>query len=85
MEVLKAVMVIICLFSGIVYVGITFSAYSKRNDKSFLGGASMLNGWWVVFPYGKNGISRVYKDLVMWGRVTIILCMVTGYFAYAIG
>jgi hypothetical protein len=85
MEVFKPVMLIICLLSGIVYVGITFSAYSKRNDKSFMGGANMLNGWWVVFPYGKDGIGREHKELVTWGRVTIILCMLTGYLAYAIG
>lgn len=84
MEVLKPVMIIICFLSGIVYVGITFSAYSKRNDKSFMGGANMLNGWWVFFPYGKDGIGREHKELVMWGRLTLALCIATGYLAYAI-
>ena len=85
MEILQIIMIVFSCLSGMVYVCVTFSAYSKRNDKSFLGGANMLNGWWVLFPYGKDGIGREHKELVFWGRATLTLCFAAGYLAYKIG
>lgn len=85
MEIIQLIMIVASCLNGIIYVCIAVSAYSKRNDKSFLGGANMLNGWWVLFPYGKDGISQEHYELVMWGRVTLSLCFAAGYLAYKIG
>jgi hypothetical protein len=62
-----------------VHLVITLAAYSHRKDKSFFGGANILGGWWLLFPYGSDGVHLEAKKLVLWGRLVfigIILCAV---------
>ncbi len=42
---------------------ITFIAYSKRKDQTFFGGANILGGWWLVRPYGTDGIPREERNI----------------------
>lgn len=70
---LKALMLIPWFTSGVLFLILSIEAYSKRKDRGPLGGSNALNGWWVIFPYGKNGLDREDKELVFWGRVTAII------------
>jgi hypothetical protein len=85
MVLLKVALLIACVICGLVYLALSISAYSKRIDRSFLGGVNMLNGWWLVFPYGHNGISREHKNLVFWGRLIFLVFGAFGFAAYVIG
>lgn len=63
----------ILILSIIYYVVVTGLAYAKRKDRSFGGGYFMLNGWWLFWPYGKNGIPRELKHLVTHGRMALLM------------
>jgi len=55
-------------------------AYRNRKDRSFLGGASILQGWWVFRPYGESGIKPGNKKIVFHGRVSHF-CLLLSIFA----
>lgn len=51
-------------------------AYAKREDKSFWGGWNILNGWFLIFPYGKGGVPKEEYRLVFWCRVSaVVFCI----------
>jgi hypothetical protein len=57
-------------------------AYSKREDKTFFGGWNILNGLFLIFPYGKGGVSRNEHRLVFWCRVSAVLTVASMGFVY---
>jgi len=73
---------IFAIVSGFSMVALQITAYTKREDKSFLGGANILNGWFLIFPYGKSGLPKEEASLVFWCRVTALATIFFGYLAY---
>lgn len=82
MELLKVLLVIVCLVSLLCFGGLTVAAYTKRTDKSFWGGASILNGWWLLFPYDNDGLAREYRGIVRAARISLVVCLASGRLAY---
>ena len=85
MELLKVLLVIVCLASLLCFAGLTVAAYTKRTDKSFWGGASILNGWWLLFPYDNDGLARENRAIVMAARISLAVCLASGWLAYQWG
>ena len=87
LEILQVILMIACFLLTIV--GVFFSAiiFSKREDKSFWGGANLYNGLWLLFPYGENGIGEKTPEkarLVLTARILAVLISLTGFAAYKI-
>jgi len=82
MEILKVLLVIVCLVSLLSFGGLTVAAYTKRKDKSFWGGASILNGWWLLFPYDNDGLDRENRGIVIAARITLLVFLVSGWLVY---
>jgi len=73
---------IFAIISGMAMVALQIVAYTKREDKGFLGGANILNGWFLLFPYGKDGLPKEESALVFWCRVASISTLSFGTLAY---
>ena len=69
MELLKPLTFSILVALSMVFFFITVSAYSYRKDKSFFGGANIIGGWWLIHPYGSDGVESEARNLVFWGRL----------------
>jgi hypothetical protein len=82
MELLRVLLVVVCLVSLLCFGGLTVAAYTKRKDKSFWGGASILNGWWLLFPYDNDGLARENRSIVIVARITLVVGLLSGWLAY---
>lgn len=71
-EVIKLIILSSFVASSIYMMVATARAYRNRKDKSFFGGAMILNGWWVIYPYGSSGINEENHKIVFHGRVAYL-------------
>lgn len=81
MEIIVVLLSICFACSFFACIALLIGAYSKRKDRSFFGGADFFNGWFLLFPYGKNGVSREEHRLVFWCRATAVMAL--GFVAMA--
>lgn len=82
--ILKVVLIVVGFLSGVVYMVCMFMAYENRADKSFWGGHNILQSWWLLFPYGKRGVSNEAKEIVFWARVSWFVCIASIWIAVEI-
>ena len=79
MEILKPLLGLMAICSGLVFSGLTAYAYGCRKDGSFLSAMGIMYGWWLFFPStvldGRRG------DLVLWARITVIAMFSSGFLA----
>lgn len=74
----------VAILTGIIFVSLvsllihTLVAYSRRKDRRFWGGIDILNGWWVFFPYGKNGMKEGNDNIVWGARISWFILIATG-------
>lgn len=59
--------------SIVLLVSLHVIAYTKRMDKTFWGGWNILNGMFLIFPYGRGGVSKEESNLVLCYRVSAAL------------
>ena len=84
MELLRAVAALVAIGSFLCLVALTFVAYARRKDRTFWGGANILNGWWLIFPYGENGVGPEGRGLVVAGRLIALIMVVSALLAYGL-
>lgn len=78
MELVKILIFTALIILAMVFFIITMAAYSYRRDRSFWGGANILNGWWLLFPYGSDGVEPEAKNIVFWGRIVFSAILACG-------
>jgi hypothetical protein len=72
-EIMQVIIITSAFISTAVWLGITITAYSRREDRSFWGGSNMLTGWFFLFPYGQGGVPGSERKLVFWYRVVAVI------------
>ena len=69
--ILRILLSVVAVISGIVLLTCTAIAYSRRENRSFWGGANMVTGWWLVTPYSSGGMAPGNDALVNTARISI--------------
>jgi hypothetical protein len=74
----KMVAAVLCAGSALVGLIAGFVAYGQRRDRSFWGGRDVLSGWWwLLFPYGDNGVPESARTIVLVVRLAAVAFWVT--------
>ena len=73
MQFLKVALIVIGFIGVSVYMVCVMVAYSRRANKSPVGGFDILTGRWLFYPNGREGISKDHRETVFWARVAFVV------------
>jgi hypothetical protein len=69
-DIWKILLTLIAIGAVITLLIATAVAYGKRRDQGFAGGASILTGWWLLFPYDDDGVTERERGVVRTARIS---------------
>lgn len=80
---LKIALVLLTAFGAIATFAFVATLYAKRADRSFLGGADMLTGWWLILPLKHLDLPQETNRLLWEARVAWLITMLSGFGVWA--